>query len=472
LLGFSALSLLLFHHEFPPFAGTPINRLRLPGNIELQHAIAYTFQWQMLPALQDAWVRGTPNYVLQFLTSSFRRQRGELYTMAIFRPGFQDGHAITPYAVDNRGHGRYDVLVYDNNWPDQVRRVHFDTNTDSWSYVAAVNPSVPDAVYSGDARTGTLSLIPTTPGLGVHFCPFCAAAAGRRNAYNEIRLQGNPYNQAHLLIRDQQGRALGYEGGTLVNLIPGARAVFPTAFSDRRQRQEPVYRLPIGVNVQVTVDGSGLRYPDTEHVSLIGQNHDLAIDGIEIRPGEHESISLNGGDQASMTYTSAGSQIVSPLMIVGLVRQPGNYSIGAQALTLHPDSIITISDDATTSTLAIHDTSASGQTYELQTVPPGWRHRQDPPDGQDLPAARQDRGHPLRHRSQGPVAAPSPLNDDRQVAMLRAGPRSIHPGSPSLSEQAAAWRQRCCSIKPQARTPGHDVLNSARATHHPVEAPR
>ena len=363
--GFSALSILVFRHLFPPLAKTPIQRLKLKGNKQLQHEIAYTFQWQTLPALQNATVRGTPDEILKFLTDSLGRRGGELYTMALFRPGFQGGHAVTPYAVDNLGGGKYDVLVYDNNWPDKVRRVHFDTNADTWSYVAAANPSVPDSVYEGSAQTNTLYLNPTTPGLGVHFCPFCAEAAGRPGALNEIRLEGNPYNHAHLLIRDSQRRALGYEGEKLVSGIPGGSAVFPTAFSDSQQRQEPTYRVPVGVDVQVTVDGSGLKFPDTEHFSLIGQNHDLAADGIIVKPGERETIALNG-DDGSMTYTSAGSQASSPLFNVGLVRQAGNYSVGIQAITLHPDSVIRISDNPATSTLAMHDSSASSQTFEVR----------------------------------------------------------------------------------------------------------
>lgn len=363
--GFSALSLLLFRHRFPPLATKPVDRLRLPGDTQLQHAIAYTFQWQTLPALQNAWVRGSPNDVLRFLTNALRHGDAQLYTMAIFRPGFEGGHAITPYAVDSRGGGRYDVLVYDNNWPGQVRRVHFDTHANTWSYVAAANPSVPDSTYTGNAKTGTLNLIPATPGLGVHFCPFCDQADGRPT-YNQLSLEGNPYNHAHLLIRDPQGRALGYVGGKLVSQIPNARAMFSTAFSDSQERQEPLYRIPFGINVEVTVDGSGLRYPDTEHFSLIGQNHDLAVDGIVVGPGERESIALNG-DEESMTYTSAGSQLPeSPLFSVGLVRRAGDYSIGIQALAYRSDSVINISDDRATSTLSIHDASASGETFELR----------------------------------------------------------------------------------------------------------
>ena len=66
-----------------------------------------------------------------------------------------------------------------------------------------------------------------------------------------------------------------------------------------------------------------------------------------------------------MTYSNAGSQTMSPLFTVGLVRLAGNYSIGIQALSLRPDSVIRISDDRANSTLALHDASSSGQSFEL-----------------------------------------------------------------------------------------------------------
>jgi hypothetical protein len=322
----------------------------------------------MLQVVQLSWVRGTPNQELQFLIKALRRRRGETYTMAIYRPQFKGGHAVTPYAVDSLGHGQYDVLVYDNNWPGQARRVHFNTRTNSWSYVAAQNPSIPGSLYKGDARTGTLSLVPTTTGLGVHYCPFCASTTPRpQGAYNEMWLQGNPFNHGHLFITDAQEHSIGYDHGNFVSQFPGALAVFPTTatFTDLDQAPLPVYRIPFGIDVNVTVDGFGLKYPDTETFSLIGQNHDLTISRIQIRPNEQEHIILST-HQGSMTYTPASSQVQSPVFGVGLVEAPGNYTITTRALSLHPDSSITIRDYPPTSTLAISDASASGQTFDIQ----------------------------------------------------------------------------------------------------------
>jgi hypothetical protein len=364
--GMSALTLMLFRRQFPQLAGTPINRLKLQGNTALQHAIAYAFAWQLLPAVQEAGIDGTPNAVLQALTTSLRRRGGELYSMLIYQPGFRDGHAITPYATVGLGGGKVDVLVYDNNWPGEVRRVHFDTRANTWSYVAGATRSEPDYLYQGNAKTKTISLLPTTPGLGVHYCPFCSGGTDRAKTYNEISLQGNPYNHAHLLMRDPQGHALGYQRGKLLTQIPGARVVQLTTVSSWAQDQEPLYRLPFGVSVRVTVDGSKLQYPDIEHFSLIGQNHDLAIDRMQVNPGDHETINLVSGPNGSMTYTSSGTPTLAPVFTVGLVTAPGNYSMVVHPLSLHSDSAITISDDPTSSTLNVGDASATEQTYDVE----------------------------------------------------------------------------------------------------------
>jgi hypothetical protein len=370
--------MLLWRHEYPELAGTPTSRLRLQGNMALQRAIAYTFQWQTLQVVQNAWVRGSPNQLLQFLINALRRRGGELYTMAIFKPGFEGGHAITPYAVDSRGGGQYDVLVYDNNWPDQVRRVRIDTRANTWSYVAAVNPSVPGAVYRGNRRTGTLNLIPLTPGLGVHFCPFCAATVSGRASYSEIWLQGNPVNHGHLLIHNLKAeqQEIGYDHGQFVSRFPGARANFPTSFTNLNQKPTPHYILPPNGDEDVTLDGYGLKFPDTETFTLIGQKHYVGIDRIQVAPNAKERILLKVSDE-SLTYFPDPSQTTSPVFSIGLVGAPGNFTIVVSAQSLHRDSVIRMQDvlantmphgstDSAAAIQAIHDSSASGQTFEIQ----------------------------------------------------------------------------------------------------------
>ena len=83
-------------------------------------------------------MRRSPRGVLSFLRTELRATNPQSWTFGIFQRGFKGGHAITPYAIEEVGRGRYDVLVYDNNWPgDANRRLHIDTRANTWSYYAA-----------------------------------------------------------------------------------------------------------------------------------------------------------------------------------------------------------------------------------------------------------------------------------------------------------------------------------------------
>jgi hypothetical protein len=131
----------------------------------------------------------------------------------------------------------------------------------------------------------------------------------------------------------------------------------------------PVYRFPFGTIMNVTIDGFGLKYPDTETVSYIGQNHDVTISRIQIGPNQQEHLILNP-IEVSMTYTPATDSVQSPIFSSGLVRSAGDYTVIARAVSLHPDSVLKFRDYAATSTLAINDFSASGQTWDIQLTQP------------------------------------------------------------------------------------------------------
>jgi hypothetical protein len=358
--GMSVLSLLLFRHQFPSF-GSRTYRLRLRGNVRLQRAIAYAFTWQLLPSVIDETVGGTPGEIAQKLISALQQRGGETYSLVLYKPGYEVGHEITPYAVEDRGHGLYDVLVYDNNWPGATRRLHIDTRNNRWSYQFE-----PGDVFRGNAGTKTLFLSPIMPGLGVHECPFCSARVTGETPYNELRLEGNPLNHAHLLITDDQGRRIGYLENRFVNEIPGASAVSPrTAMG--RARQEPVYRIPAQLNMTVTIDGRGLRVADTEHLSMIGPGRDAAIDDLRIRPGDVSSFEVSAA-VGRFAYRSAPGQTESPLFHIGLVGDGKGYRIGVRELSLTAGSLITSQNDRASGTLTFQDAGARSGTFEVTLV--------------------------------------------------------------------------------------------------------
>jgi hypothetical protein len=91
-------------------------------------------------------IAGSPNEVLAGLRKVLKSNPPDTYTLAIWKRDGTGGHAITPYAVDNKGGGKVDVLIYDNNWPGQTRAVSFDTKADTWTYDAATDPSQQDEI--------------------------------------------------------------------------------------------------------------------------------------------------------------------------------------------------------------------------------------------------------------------------------------------------------------------------------------
>jgi hypothetical protein len=159
--GFAALSLAFYadKEKVDQFGAPRTIDLKIDNNQALQREIAYYFATQDTQPAASGEIKKTPNEILDLLIEAFKNGASkETYTMGIYKRGFKDGHAITPYAVEDVGGGKFAVLVYDNNYPNATRKLTVDRNANSWTYIASINPNEPAAEYEGDATTGTLSL--------------------------------------------------------------------------------------------------------------------------------------------------------------------------------------------------------------------------------------------------------------------------------------------------------------------------
>jgi len=381
--GFSVLAWVIQRGQLPAFgystlapfgSGTTAFGLDIKSNEKLQSTIARAWAFQTLDSVTGNAIAGTPANVLKNLIKEMTPQNQDTYTMTIFQPGFEGGHAITPTSVEDLGGGKYGVHVYDNNWPgDSGRVLTIDKTANTWSYLAATNPSQPGAVYSGTAKSETLQLWPTRPGFQIQDCPFCVGRQGGKSKFNEVSLSNPGDEHAHLLITDQKGRQTGYLKGKLVNRIPGAEvsprmAGGPSLDSNgdikgSPNSLEPLYRIPRTLSLRIKVLGSNLTYNDSESVSVVGPTFDASVDNIKVGPRRNASLTLS---PKKRTLTFTGSKVEStPRVTFGAQSENAAYRIGVIADDARPGSTIFFAKKPKLGLLRIGEKTKARQRYRI-----------------------------------------------------------------------------------------------------------
>jgi hypothetical protein len=347
--------------------GAPtINGLAIDNNTNLQATIARGWVFQTLDSVQAKKITGSPNHILGELKKLLKPHPADTYTIAIWKSDGTGGHAVTPYQVKYQGNGQYQVLIYDNNWPDTTRAISFDTNKDTWSYDAAANPNDPSELYQGDAKTQTIVLFPTSPGQGVQkSCPFCGkapsqgATAGSTGAARTatIYLSGSATNHSHVLVIDQKGRRLGRVNGKLVNEIPGAHYVLLASGQDWKNKLEPILHVPANQAYTITLDGTSLTAPDAESIGIIGPYWHLAINSIPMHLGDKDTLTVDP-NTTSLTYHTTRAK--SPTIEASVSTTRADYAFVIAGVSNQPGSIINLHVPAGGGSLIITNAGSTG----------------------------------------------------------------------------------------------------------------
>ncbi len=354
--GFSVAALSMFAGVINPadYGGSTAIDLSLNGNETLQREIAYSFVFQGFDPVRSGVIAGTPNDVLDKLIEILKAgtNTSEIYTIGFFRADGNGGHAVTPFAVENRGNGIYAVLIYDNNYPKETRAILFDRNANTWNYTTTTNPSEPTSEYQGTAESQSLFLFPTTPGLNQQACTFCAdgASSGSQGAilaaaatqYNELYLDGDPEVHAHLLITDEAGKRYGYlPDGKFVTELASVKSerVFSGLDDDT---PEPTYFVPTGMAFQVTIDGTPLTEADLTDVVMIGPGYDLGIFDIGLDPGQQDTLILSP-DGTTLSYQTESSE--SPIIVLGVQLDGADYEFEIMGVDVVGGGAINVSLD-------------------------------------------------------------------------------------------------------------------------------
>jgi len=379
--GMAVLSNLFYIGKTNPadFGAASVPELQIAGNESLQREIAYWWATQATQPARSGIVAQTPSGVVNTLLTSLAAgsEGGDQFAVGIYKRDRTGGHAITPYAIEDRGEGVYWIMVYDNNYPGAARAIEVNTKTDTWSYSGSTNPAEPADTYEGDAETKTLELAPITPRLGQQDCPFCdtpttSYAGGARMApmlqaanpqYNEIWLEG----AADLLISDAEGHSIGFKDGKFINDMPGARSngnKFGVDVWDTNA--EPVYYIPTNIDFSINIDGSRLTEPVTSTVTMIGPGYALEVSDIVLAPGKADTLDVSP-DGSLLSYRTESSE--TPFMLVAIETAASDYLFGVYGEEMAPGEALNLSLDTKKGWLSIDsiDNTAPG-SYSLEVA--------------------------------------------------------------------------------------------------------
>jgi hypothetical protein len=376
--------------------------------------IAYWWTTQSTYPAATVRVNESPSAVVKTLQEYFQQGKAadEWWAMGFYRRDGSAGHAVTPIGVEDKGDGLYDIQLYDNNFPNEVRVLQVDTNTETWQYEGSPNPEIESFLYDGDAELQNLEIVAISPRLQAQQCDFCtgggAAEGGTLNSLpvkqatvKQAQSSGNPIwddaqarwallidgqttdfyqvwltGKSSLLVTDSWGRSTGFFNGELVNDIPGAKVQNMRIFfqddataGGTDKAKSPVLRIPVGLSFVVEVDGTNLAAEDTSDVALIGPGYYLDVSGVYLEPGDVESINVTI-DKSRHQINYFTNYTESPDIELGLETEEADYAMLLRATELvgGNDSFTVAVDMATNEFIINTSDNTDPSTYEVYVL--------------------------------------------------------------------------------------------------------
>ena len=369
-----------------PLGAATVPEFELQNNAALQSEIAYWFATQAtLPSSATEDRNQNPADVLTKLIDEFKKPNGqrEEFVLGLYKPEYKDGHAVSPYAIDDRGDNIFWIMVYDNNFPNQERYVEVNRAANSWRYTTAINPSAAQSEYIGGADTKTLTLIPLSVRIQPQICPFCEAAnpfrgdlnyrekfgAGAAVSRDEVIVNGDDVN---VLITDANNRRLGYttvgQKVKLVKEIPDAD--FATVRTNFNDSQPPIYYVPNSNVYTVTLDGANLTKTAETNVSVFGAGYVLGVESIILDPGQKDQIVIDSKDaQRSYTVTYSTAYNESPFLVMGIETDDASYEVDVIAYGDANGLSLTLNLNHNTGKVSVRTNLTSGdEHYDLRVT--------------------------------------------------------------------------------------------------------
>jgi hypothetical protein len=450
--GMAVSSLAFYKHAYSPAAFAP----RAKSAHDLSHAessalIGYFWAYQMTDPVRSDKVRSllsmTPISAEETLVDMMKRN--EFAVIAIrSRHG---GHAVTPYAVEDRGGGIHWIDIYDNNWPDKDRHIVIDHNENTWSYeLASLNPDIPREPWSGDAESHTIAVTPLSDRLQKPDCPFCE---GRKKTVVSYGTNG-------VVLTNGDGKKLGRDGDKIVNEIPGAEVFEVTGYIDGEPAMEPIYAVPADGDYQVAIVGRDAhRKAEGEQedhgVAVIGNGAAVTVQTAKLKPTEQDTLSLSRDGGIKYKTAREGE---FPAIRLAASGPNGGMHAHLSHMQANANDEIAIKMDHTAGQIVVAGGGKKASSFDLKVT-----HVQ--PEGEDKVVEQKGiRYDPAKvHTIQSSPTAPAgaiPFKIATRVA----------PPPPPASASAQAPAPSASAAQSAAPTPSAAPAPSAKAPPH-VAAP-
>jgi hypothetical protein len=355
-----SLSLYKGHDKPSSFSGGAELGSDLKRN-DIRGPVGYYFAYQFLEPFRSylfgTMQRSTPADVLDEVIAALKSD--DPVSLEFFQPGV-GGHAVVPYAVEDRGNDVYWIRIWDNNYPKVSRYIEIDKAKNAWAYAgASINPNATSGRWGGSASRNTIVATRLSKRMYDAKCPFCRDTANRM-----ILTTGG-----RALITDDAGHRMGLVGDEYVNEIPGAelRPIF--AYVPGQPPPDPVFIVPASVDVKVSIEGFE---NEAAGIGVFGAGATFAID--DIAKGSKDSLGLVAGSFGFTYEPGSGSR--KPKVAMAVDGADNDYLLDLSSLDAESGKPLTFSLDIDALSLDVTEGGeAGGYDMKITKVDPSGKEK-------------------------------------------------------------------------------------------------
>ncbi len=359
--GYSIFAAHLYAGSIAPMTFGGTNAFALPLNNTVERELMF---WAITQSTVDPMVAPSrtmsPRELVTHLTTEFARGRAFLGTaIGIFAAA--GGHSVLPYAIRRRSDTVVDVLVYDNNHPDSERFITIDTAANTWRYRAALNPSMPDAEWSGTDTTFPIQIRDAGPRLALPH-PNTAWQNRAMDGGGATRISINTVGNSQVTVTDGMSRStsVGADGRIVTN-IPDSRVSL--RMPGNLSRPDPVFSVPRATPLTITLDGAGLATATQSELLFQGAGWTLGLDGVNIDPMQRDTLVIQPGPP-DLLYRSGGTE--TPTLSLAYQSEGDDYLIELRTTSMTAGQNLRLSVDFAMNRARVSfDGSAAAPTFEL-----------------------------------------------------------------------------------------------------------